>query len=56
MPAPVRTGAVLLQQKPIPLPTRRSTRPGCEWGLTLGFGLIVIRTEGGAPTQPPRRM
>ena len=55
MPAPVRTGAVLLQQKPIPPPNRRSTRPGCEcvptpfapWAVLLQQNQTQPRTRRG---------
>src|SRR5690554_7033512 len=39
-------GAVLLQGRA----ACRSTRVGCEWGLTRVVGACSVRTGGGAPT------
>src|SRR5690554_3577824 len=51
----VRTEAVLLQQNQKLPRTRRSTRPGCEWGLP---GVLICAGSGshrgGAPTTKPK--
>ena len=43
---PVRTVGGAPTAKPIPPPTRRNTRPGCEWGHAWGVDCArPVRTE-----------